>query len=151
MLKNLGLQSNFSILLYFYFYYHYHFLSITEPSPVLVKSPVAAKSKPAKLPHVDLTSVLQTPSSPMVLLSSLAGGMKIEHRNHHFVYHFKRKGCTFMRCINFATSGCTARVLLHLNRVFEISVEHNHEDAAKSQLVCSKNVCGDVVIFPIKE
>jgi FLYWCH zinc finger domain len=108
-------------------------------------------AKKAKLPIVDTASVLRTPSSPMVLLSSLGGGMKIEHRNHHFIYHFKRQGCTFMRCMNYSTSGCTARVLLHMSRVYDVNDEHNHEDAAKLQDVYSKNLCGDMVVFPVRE
>jgi hypothetical protein len=98
-------------------------------------------SKPKTYP-VDVDQILKQPSAPMVLLSALGGGMKIEHKNHHYIYHYKRLGLTFMRCVNFVKLGCGARVLLNQNRVFDVSIDHNHEDEAKVEGL-SKNVCSD--------
>jgi hypothetical protein len=76
----------------------------------------------------NLAVILKQSSFPFLQLSSLGGGLKIEHKNHHFKFHYTKGPAKYLRCVR---TGCEARVLVHQNRVYEVIAHHSHEDEAK--------------------
>uniref|UniRef100_A0A182JIY3 FLYWCH-type domain-containing protein n=1 Tax=Anopheles atroparvus TaxID=41427 RepID=A0A182JIY3_ANOAO len=112
-----------------------------QKAPKKAKPATPAKRKVA-LNYEEITSRLP---EPMRLVPTLKGSAGVEHRGHHFEFHYTRKQHKLYRCAWHGSHKCQAQVLM-LNKLFYVVCdEHTHEESSHlSRDVLGKNTLKNV-------